>query len=88
MTRPVALTFVSQAGCCPNQGGPGFVITGSENVFIENRPVARMNDMTSCPASIIARSASILVNNRPIAGVGDVAGCGLLFNGSTTVFIE
>jgi uncharacterized Zn-binding protein involved in type VI secretion len=88
MTRPVTLTFISAAACCPNTPSPGLVISGSEDVFIENRPVGRQGDITSCPATIISRNSTIFINNRPISGVGDVAGCGVIFNGATTVFIE
>jgi len=57
------------------------VDTGSGDVFINNKPCARLSDMTMGhqppghtlypPAPIISGSGSVFVNNKPIARLGD-----------------
>jgi uncharacterized Zn-binding protein involved in type VI secretion len=76
------------------------IATGSEDVFIDNRPVARDGDTSTVhqkPAGkkcvphvskIIATSATVFVNNRPVAAVGDkLSECTQIIQGSETVFI-
>lgn len=58
------------------------IATGSENVFINNRPVARVGDLSTshlrpgspCPShvsSIASGSSTVFVNGRAMARVGD-----------------
>jgi hypothetical protein len=76
------------------------IATGSADVFIDNRPVARDGDTSTVhqkPAGnkcvphvskIIATSATVFVNNRPVAAVGDkLSECTQIIQGSETVFI-
>lgn len=61
---------------CPQQNGPGdlhvggIIQSGSKNVFINNKAIARHGDFAPCtsiPNYIISHIHSITVNNRPIA---------------------
>lgn len=76
------------------------IATGSDNVFIDGKPVARNGDSStihqkpggkSCvphTATIIASSTSVFVNGKPIAQVGDrLNGCTQIVQGSQSVFI-
>lgn len=57
------------------------VATGSGDVFINNKPCARLGDMTTGhtlpnhgvypPVPIISGSGSVFVNNKPIVRLGD-----------------
>lgn len=69
--------------------------TGSNNVFINNRPAARAHvDFTVCgkhsgpPLPIAVGSATVLINGQPAARVDDLSGCGaLITSGSGNVYI-
>jgi uncharacterized Zn-binding protein involved in type VI secretion len=76
------------------------IATGSPDVFIDGRPVARDGDSSSVHqkpsgkkcvphvSKIIATSATVFVNNRPIAVVGDrLSECTQIIQGSPSVFI-
>lgn len=88
------------------RGDPGrvhcssYVIAeGSENVFVNRRPVARVGDPStvhlrpggdkcvSHTASISEGSGSVYVNDRPVARAGDkLSGCTEIVGGSPNVF--
>lgn len=71
-------------GCWP----PRNIITGSSNVFLDGKRVARKGDRLNvhckpcgkkkkCHASVIARgSSSVFVNGKPVARIGDPVKCG------------
>jgi len=74
------------------------IATGSDNVFINNRPVARDGDTSTVHqkpsgkkcvphiGKIIATSTTVFVNGRPIAIVGDkLSECTQIIQGSETV---
>ena len=76
------------------------IATGSEDVFIDNRPAARDGDTSTVHqkpsgkkcvphvSKIIATSGTVFVNNRPVAVVGDkLSECTQIIQGSETVFI-
>jgi uncharacterized Zn-binding protein involved in type VI secretion len=79
----------------------GYTIsTGSPDVFIDGRPVARDGDSSTVHqkpsgnkcvphvSKIIATSSTVFVNNRPIAVVGDrLSECTQIIQGSPSVFI-
>lgn len=76
------------------------IATGSENVFIDGKPVARNGDSSTVHqkpsgnkcvphvSQIIANNSTVFVNGRPIAVVGDrLSECTQIVQGSETVFI-
>jgi len=76
------------------------IATGAASVLINNRPAARVGDVSTphlipggrkCgihSASIITGAASVLIENRPAARVGDaLAGCTAVAQGSFNVII-
>lgn len=76
------------------------IATGSENVFIDGRAVARNGDSSTVHqkpsgnkcvphvSQIIATSNSVFINGRPVAVVGDrLSECTQIVQGSETVFI-
>ena len=71
----------SAHGCFP----PTPIISGSPDVFVNHRPVARVGDPLiphgcgNCPPhprSISAGSSTVEVNGKKVARVGDAIGCG------------
>ena len=67
---------------------PTEVISGSENVFVNNKPAARVGDICAahdCKESwfdhpshipiIVSGSQNVFINNRPAARVGDKVSC-------------
>lgn len=60
----------------------GFVITASENTHIDERRVARIGDMVSCPRPghginpIVTGSDCVSIDGRRVARHGDRAACG------------
>lgn len=69
------------------------IIQASENVFINQKPAARIGDKTFCQQPndnvITQGSATVFVNNKPIARVGDMLQHGgIITSGSNNVFIE
>ena len=76
------------------------IATGSPDVFIDGKPVARDGDTSSVHqkpqgnkcvphvSKIIATGDTVFVNNRPVAVVGDrLSECTQIIQGSETVFI-
>lgn len=76
------------------------IASGSEDVFIDGRPVARNGDTSTVhlkpggkncvphTSTIIATSTSVYINGRPVAVVGDrLSECTQIIQGSETVFI-
>lgn len=72
---------------------PTEVISGSENVFINNKPAARVGDICAehnCEGSpfdhpphvpiIVSGSENVFINKKPAARVGDLVNCMGLFN--------
>lgn len=50
----------------------GVIITGSDNVFIENLPAARFGDFVSCKRRrVMEGSDSVKINNKAAARFGD-----------------
>jgi type VI secretion system VgrG family protein len=59
-------------GIIPHQGGT--IISGSDNVFINNKPAARQGDQLKCNTSqtkITKGNPNVLINNKPIARLSD-----------------
>jgi len=76
------------------------IATGSPTVFINNRPAARLGDVstlhkkpggkTCIPhvATIVTGSSTVFINGQPAARVGDaLLDCTVIISGSPTVFI-
>lgn len=65
--------------------GTGTIITGSPNVFIENRPAAMIGSVvsphpygdTTHTATIQTGSSSVFINGIPAAQLGSIATCGV-----------
>ena len=73
----------------------GMIITGSSDIFINNRPAARAHvDRTICSKHsgtppIATGSATVIFNNMPAARVDDKISCGaVIVEGSPDVIIE
>jgi len=73
----------------------GMIITGSPDIFINNRPAARAHvDKTICSKHsgtppIATGSATVMFNNMPAARVDDTITCGaVIVEGSPDVIIE
>jgi uncharacterized Zn-binding protein involved in type VI secretion len=76
------------------------IATGSPTVFIDNRPAARVGDITTLHkkpggkkciphvATIATGSSRVFINGKPAARVGDaLLDCTVILTGSPTVFI-
>lgn len=76
------------------------IATGSEDVFIDGKPVARNGDSSSVHqkpsgkkcvphvSKIVASNSTVFVNGRPIAVKGDrLSECTQIVEGSDSVFI-
>jgi uncharacterized Zn-binding protein involved in type VI secretion len=74
----------------PGSHGGG-VITGSPDVFANEKPVARRGDLYDCPIHgvnpIVSASTDTFVNDRGVVRVGDLTLCGaILIEGSPDTF--
>ncbi len=77
-------------GDTPHQGG--VIVKGSESVFFENRPAARVGDLLTCQSSsadvIIKGSDSVFINGKPLARLGDnTQHGGTISEGLLSIFI-
>ena len=76
-------------GATPHAGGP--VVTGSPNVFINGKPVARLGDFCACcgaVAKIATGHANVFVNGLPIATTDSLTSHGgRIVTGSPNVLI-
>lgn len=95
------MTSVARVGDAGLVHCSSFVIaTGSPNVFVNSRPVARVGDSSSTHlmpvgkkciphvAPITAGAATVFVNGRPVARVGSpLAMCTVVVQGSPNVFV-
>ena len=76
------------------------IASGSSDVFVDGRPVARNGDPSTVHqkpsgnkcvphvSKIIATSTSVFINGQPVAVVGDrMSECTQIIQGSETVFI-
>ena len=76
------------------------IATGSDNVFIDGKPVARNGDSSTAHqkpqgskcvphvSTIITSNSTVFVNGKPVAVVGDrLSECTQIVEGSTSVFI-
>lgn len=80
---------------CTGHGGfpPRPSITGSANVFINNKPAVTVGDSwavhcsASCHSGVTAAgSSTVFVNGKPLMRIGDAVNCGsMAAEGSTDV---
>ncbi|GHC17689.1 PAAR domain-containing protein [Aidingimonas halophila] len=61
---------------CNCKGGPHSIVTGATTVFVDNVPMARVGDRTSCGATITTGLAWYLVEDAPVAINGSTTSCG------------
>ncbi len=77
------------SGITPHVGGP--ITQGSPDVFINDKPVARIGDICTCnggPDTIVTGNSTVLINGLPIACVGDQTSHGaVIISGSSNVII-
>lgn len=75
---------------------PSPIISGSPDVFIDGKPVARVSDKlephtkpgsSPHPRSIAAGSSTVFINGLPIAITGGAVDCGGVIIGSSTVVV-
>lgn len=69
----------------------GAITTGSQDVFSNGKPVARVGDTYACPVhgsnSIVKGSSSVFANGLAVARLGDGTSCGaVITGGSSDVF--
>ncbi|WP_434765768.1 PAAR domain-containing protein [Pseudomonas triticicola] len=65
-----AVVLVGHDHDCP-LCGPTAVDSGTRNVTVNGRPVARVGDTLGCGAVITSGSPSMIVDGLPVARVGD-----------------
>lgn len=80
MSRPVAV--VGDELLCPGCPKPpytvrGYITTGSPDVYIGNRPAARVGDQGICGAvtQLVTGSETVFIDNRPAHRIGDINSC-------------
>jgi uncharacterized Zn-binding protein involved in type VI secretion len=58
----------------------GTIVTGSPNVFVNDRPIARVTDIYLCPIHgpnpIVKGSSRLTANGLAVARIGDPTACG------------
>ena len=71
----------------------GAIIQGSENVFVEGKPVVRIGDAVAghgrgphAGPTMAQGSGNVKANNIGVSRAGDIATCGHPASGSGTVF--
>lgn len=83
-----AVVLVGHDHDCP-LCGPTTVDTGTRNVTVNGRAVARVGDSLECGAVITSGSPSMIVNGQPVARVGDTTDHdGTLENGDISWLID
>lgn len=78
---------VCRVGDAGSHGGT--ITTGSDNVFVNSKKVARVNDTYACALHgaqpLVTGSPTLYVNSRKVVRVGDTAACGaVMIEGSPT----
>ncbi len=86
------MPLVARAGdkhACPQKGhSVNNIASGSDNVFINGVPAARVGDTTSCGATIVAGSSTVFINGKPAAMMGSASSHGgVIVSGSGNVLI-
>ncbi|GHC16900.1 PAAR domain-containing protein [Aidingimonas halophila] len=61
---------------CNCKGGPHSIVTGAKTVFVDDVPMARVGDRTSCGATITTGLAWYQVEDAPVAINGSATSCG------------
>ncbi|WP_353272106.1 PAAR domain-containing protein [Wolbachia endosymbiont (group B) of Apomyelois bistriatella] len=74
---------------CAEAATPHFCISGSNNVFVNGKPVCRKGDSFSEGKILIEGSKTVFANGLGIGRVGDIVSCGFkVIRGSSDVFTE
>lgn len=70
----------------------GFILNGSDNVYAEDKPVARVGDIVRCRRHgiklIISGAKSVRTNSKVTGMNGSLCSCGALVLSSGSVFVE
>jgi uncharacterized Zn-binding protein involved in type VI secretion len=70
----------------------GLIISGSDNVYAENKPVARVGDLVRCRRHgvklIISGADSVRTNGKVTGMNGSICSCGALVLSSGSVYVE
>lgn len=88
-TLPIVALTVPAVRQTDSTSHSGTVTSGSANVLVNGKPMARVGSTQTCPipghvgGTIVSGSATVFVNGAPAAKVGSVANC----VGSTTTII-
>jgi uncharacterized Zn-binding protein involved in type VI secretion len=84
MSRPLV-----RLGDASSHGG--MVMTGSPNVFVDGKPVARLGDKVSCPIHgdtvINSGSPTYIIDGKPTARDGDTTACGARLSATQTHYL-
>ncbi|MFO7995091.1 MAG: type VI secretion system PAAR protein [Marinobacter sp.] len=87
------LVLLGDIGTDHNGFPPTPVITGSATVFIDGKPVARLDDQLAAhskpkhpphPRTIAAGSPTVMIEGKPAALTGDAISCGGVVIGSSS----
>lgn len=86
------MSSIARAGdahACPQKGhSVNNIASGSNNVFINGVPAARVGDIASCGATIVAGSSTVFINGIPAAMMGSpTSHGGVIIGGSGNVLI-
>ncbi|CAI8852848.1 PAAR motif protein [compost metagenome] len=83
-----AVVLVGHEHDCP-LCGPTTVDSGTRNMTVNGRAVARVGDTLGCGAVITSGSPSMAINGQPVARVGDTTDHdGKLENGDSSWLID
>ncbi|MHA4977855.1 PAAR domain-containing protein [Pseudomonas extremorientalis] len=83
-----AVVLVGHDHDCP-LCGPTTVKSGTRNVTVNGRAIARVGDTLGCGAVIISGSPSMIINGKAVARVGDSTDHeGILENGDASWLIN
>ncbi|VVQ06599.1 hypothetical protein PS938_03053 [Pseudomonas fluorescens] len=83
-----AVVLVGHDHDCP-LCGPTTVDSGTRNMTVNGRAVARVGDTLGCGAVITSGSPSMAINGQPVARVGDTTDHdGKLENGDSSWLID
>ncbi|USN46053.1 MAG: PAAR domain-containing protein [Candidatus Woesearchaeota archaeon] len=73
--------MVTVGASITNVGPPDTVATGDNNVLLNGKPVARLDDMTAHGGTIVDGSSNIFINGVPAAYVTGMTVCPMVAPG-------
>ncbi|WP_265018074.1 PAAR domain-containing protein [Wolbachia endosymbiont (group A) of Coremacera marginata] len=78
---------IVRLGDCCGEAIPHFCISGSNNVFVNGKPMCRQGDSFSEGRALTEGSKTVFANGFGAGRVGDIVSCGFkVIKGSENVF--